>query len=64
VFDISLPLTHFNHHDNHLFLWLCMSLGIDDVAGAAFEACVQIKFTIMTTQMDSVMGHAAKEIGS
>jgi len=41
-----------------------MSLGIDDVAGAAFEARVQIKFTIMTTQMDSVMGHAAREIGS
>lgn len=56
VFDISPP--HSPSPCLTLSLSVCHS-GIDDVAGAALEARVQIKFTIMTTQMDSVMGEAA-----
>lgn len=70
VFDISPPppLHFLSAHSSTPCPSLTLSLsvsasvchsGIDDVAGAALEARVQIKFTIMTTQMDSVMGHAA-----
>lgn len=59
MFDISPPLCPLQPSLSLSVSESVCHSGIDDVAGAALEARVQIKFTIMTTQMDSVMGHAA-----